>query len=52
MSDMVTDEAWEAAGAQDREIRFDSARFMMSLANAMLLTAQARFRRFIRSSTN
>ncbi|KAK9428636.1 hypothetical protein V1505DRAFT_315442, partial [Lipomyces doorenjongii] len=52
MSDMVTDEAWEAAGAQDREIRFDSARFMMRLANAMLVTAQARFRRFIRSSTN
>ncbi|KAK9351495.1 hypothetical protein V1523DRAFT_416595 [Lipomyces doorenjongii] len=52
MSDMVTDEAWEVAGALDREIRFDSARFMMRLRNAMLFTAQVRFRRFIRSSTN
>ncbi|KAK9313240.1 hypothetical protein V1524DRAFT_410033 [Lipomyces starkeyi] len=52
MSDMVTDEAWEAAGAPDREIRFNSARFMTRLMNAMLFTAQARFRKFIRSSTN
>ncbi|KAK9357523.1 hypothetical protein V1504DRAFT_494426 [Lipomyces starkeyi] len=52
MSDMVTDEAWEAAGAPDREICFNSARFMTRLMNAMLFTAQARFRKYIRSSTN
>ncbi|KAK9481826.1 hypothetical protein V1527DRAFT_416268 [Lipomyces starkeyi] len=51
MSDMVTDEAWEAAGAPDREIRFNSARFMTRLMNAMLFTAQARFRKFISEST-
>ncbi|KAK9428092.1 hypothetical protein V1505DRAFT_402141 [Lipomyces doorenjongii] len=52
ISDLVPDEAWEAAGVRDREIRFHGARFVGKLVNAVLATATQRFVKFISFSTN
>ncbi|KAK9316462.1 hypothetical protein V1522DRAFT_374041 [Lipomyces starkeyi] len=52
ISDMVPDEAWEAAGVSDREIRFNGARFVGKLVNAVLDTAKERFVKFISFSEN
>ncbi|KAK9482425.1 hypothetical protein V1527DRAFT_485743 [Lipomyces starkeyi] len=52
ISDMVSDEAWEAVGVPDREIRFNGARFVGKLVNAVLDTAKERFFKFIRFPEN
>ncbi|KAK9357119.1 hypothetical protein V1504DRAFT_399150 [Lipomyces starkeyi] len=47
ISDLFPDDAWEALGVPDRNIIFNGSRFMRKLMRAMLVTAQARFSRFI-----
>ncbi|KAK9312491.1 hypothetical protein V1524DRAFT_465757 [Lipomyces starkeyi] len=52
ISDLFPNDAWEALGVPDRNISFNGSRFMRKLMRAMLVTAQARFSRFITPPNN